>query len=116
MKASMRDSNGSVSFLIPQPFGLPKTDEFVRGGTAAFVNILCNAKICGDNGLGTFPINKVMFRQQLTGNGMLSVGKALYHEGFRLLLAFLLADMQVPWSRRSNHAEDAEHFVNVWNV
>ena len=88
MKASMRDSNGSVSFLIPQPFGLPKTDEFVRGGTAAFVNILCNAKICGDNGLGTFPINKVMFRQQLTGNGMLSVGKALYHEGFRLLLAY----------------------------
>lgn len=54
--------------------GLPRTDEFVRGGTAAFVNILF-----------TFPINKVMFRQQLTGNGMLSVGKALYHEGFRLL-------------------------------
>ena len=29
-----------------------------------------------------------MFRQQLTGNGMLSVGKALYHEGFRLLFAY----------------------------
>ena len=29
-----------------------------------------------------------MFRQQLTGNGMLSVGKALYDEGFRLLCAF----------------------------
>lgn len=29
-----------------------------------------------------------MFRQQLTGNGMLSVGKALYHEGFRLLFVY----------------------------
>ena len=29
-----------------------------------------------------------MFRQQLTGNGMLSVGKALYDEGFRLLFAY----------------------------
>ena len=41
-----------------------------------------------DYGLVTFPINKVMFRQQLTGNGMLSVGMALYHEGFRLLFGF----------------------------
>ena len=47
MKASMRDSKCAVSFFIPPSVTLPKTDEFVRGGTAAFVNILCNAKVLG---------------------------------------------------------------------
>ena len=37
--------------------------------------------------LGTFPIYKVMFRQQLTGNGILAVSKELYHEGLYYLYA-----------------------------
>lgn len=40
------------------------------------------------NRIGTFPINKVMFRQQLTGSGILSVGKDLYHEGIHYLYGF----------------------------
>ena len=59
---------------VPVYVVLPKPREFIRGGTAALVNILC-----------TFPINKVMFRQQLTGSNLLSVGRDLYHEGFHYL-------------------------------
>ena len=47
MKASMKDSNCTASFFVTRSIGLPKTDEFIRGGTAAFVNILCIAKILG---------------------------------------------------------------------
>ena len=60
--------------VIPVYVVVPKPKEFIRGGSAALVNILC-----------TFPINKVMFRQQLTGSGILSVGKDLYHEGIHYL-------------------------------
>lgn len=74
MKADLEVPQNEVNLLVPRFIVFPKAEEFARGGTAALVNILC-----------TFPINKVMFRQQLTGSGMVSVGKELYHEGVRLL-------------------------------
>lgn len=85
MKADLEVPQNEVNLLVPRFIVFPKAEEFARGGTAALVNILCRSKLEGLTTLGTFPINKVMFRQQLTGSGMVSVGKELYHEGVRLL-------------------------------
>lgn len=45
-------------------------EEFARGGGAAFVNIVT-----------TFPVNKLMFRQQLTGASTRAAFRGMYHEG-----------------------------------
>lgn len=74
MKETIELEQCNTTVRFPKMIVVPKPKEFIRGGTAALVNILC-----------TFPINKVMFRQQLTGSGILSVGKDIYREGFQYL-------------------------------
>lgn len=85
MKETIELEQCNTTVRFPKMIVVPKPKEFIRGGTAALVKISLSGRGEVAHFVGTFPINKVMFRQQLTGSGILSVGKDIYREGFQYL-------------------------------
>ena len=53
---------------------VPRWQEFARGGSSALLNVMI-----------TFPITKLMFRQQLSGFNVIKTINNMYNEGLRFL-------------------------------
>jgi hypothetical protein len=66
--------SAAASRTDPANMPMKTSDEFARGAIAAFINVLA-----------TFPVHKIMFRQQIGGVGFGAATKEILSEGFSTL-------------------------------